>query len=127
VIGSATTPPIAFVTTDDTRRLGTLSKLRVIHGSPTAGPVDIYLTAPGAGIAGAKPSIAALTYPGDTGFTDLDPGNYDVTVTVAGKPADVLISATPITLVAGGLYTALASDAPGGGPPYGLVSLDDAL
>jgi len=31
----------------------------------------------------------------------------------------------PLTLQNNGIYTAVARDAPGGGAPYGLISLDD--
>jgi hypothetical protein len=60
----SSTPGIApLVTGDDDRRLATQAKLRIIHGSPTAGAVDIYLSAPGAGIAWNDEAVARYRAP----------------------------------------------------------------
>jgi len=114
----------ALVTTDDDRRLATQAKLRIIHGSPAAGPVDIYLTAPGAGIASATPTYANVSFKADTGFVSYPAGSYDVTVTPAGSKTPAIGPAT-VTLKNEGIYTAVARDAAGGGAPLGLILLDD--
>jgi hypothetical protein len=114
----------ALVTTDDDRRLATQAKLRIIHGSPAAGPVDIYLTAPGAGIANATPAYANIAFKADTGFVSYAAGSYDVTVTTAGSKTPAIGPAT-VTLKNDGIYTAVARDAAGGGAPLGLILLDD--
>jgi hypothetical protein len=114
----------ALVTSDDDRRLATQAKLRIIHGSPAAGPVDIYLTAPGAGIATATPTYANVAFKDDTGFVSYAAGSYDVTVTPAGSKTAAIGPAT-VTLKKTGIYTAVARDAAGGGAPLGLILLDD--
>jgi len=114
----------ALVTSDDDRRLATQAKLRIIHGSPSAGPVDIYLTAPGAGIASAKPAYANVAFKDDTGFVSYAAGSYDVTVTPTGSKTPAIGPAT-VTLKNAGIYTAVARDAVGGGVPLGLILLDD--
>jgi len=114
----------ALVTSDDDRRLATQAKLRIIHGSPSAGPVDIYLTAPGAGIASATPAYANVAFKDDTGFVSYKAGSYDVTVTPTGSKTPAIGPAT-VTIKNAGIYTAVARDAVGGGAPLGLILLDD--
>jgi len=113
-----------LVTTDDRRRLATQAKVRIIHGSPTAGPVDIYLTAPGAGIDTATPILTSVPFKADTGFLSVAAGSYDVTVTPAGTKTPAIGPAT-ITVANAGIYTAVARDNAGGGGPLGLILLDD--
>ncbi len=118
----ATIEPL--VTTDDRRRLATQAKIRVVHGSPTAGDVDVYLTAPNAGIATATPVLTSVKFKDFTGFLSLAAGSYDVTVTSAGTQTAVIGPAT-IRVANRGIYTAVARDAVDGGAPIGLILLDD--
>lgn len=113
-----------FVTVDYDRRYATQAKLRIIHGSPSAGPVDIYLTAPGASIASIQPTYAGLYFLDDTGFVSYAAGTYDITVTPAGGKT-AAIGPKSVTLTNDGIYTAVARDAVGGGAPLGLILLDD--
>jgi hypothetical protein len=62
----------------------------------------------------------------DTGFVSYVQGSYDLTVTSAGTKAPI-IGPVSVTLNNGGVYTAVARDAPGGGAPYGLIKLDNLL
>jgi Domain of unknown function (DUF4397) len=61
--------------------------------------MDLYLEGPGVGIAGATPrgSFNAQEQIAPT----LPSGDYELTLTVAGNPADVLLASTTITLAAG--------------------------
>jgi len=113
-----------YVTRDHDRRYATQAKLRVIHGSPSAGPVDVYLTAPGASIASLAPTYADLTFLADTDFVSYAAGTYTLTITPAGSKT-AAIGPTSVTLANDGIYTAVARDAPGGGTPLGLILLDD--
>jgi hypothetical protein len=113
-----------YIAEDHRRRYATQAKVRIIHGSPSAGPVDVYLTTSGTSIASVAPTYANLHFLADTDFVSYAAGAYTLTVTPAGSKTAV-IGPTSVTLANDGIYTAVARDAPGGGAPYGLILLDD--
>ena len=86
--------------------------MRIVHLSPSAGLVDLYVTSPGTEIADVEPAFTAVDFKGETGYVDLPAGSYEVTVAVAGTKT-AAIGPTAITISDGGIYTAVARDAPG--------------
>ncbi|NVJ61984.1 MAG: DUF4397 domain-containing protein [Gammaproteobacteria bacterium] len=114
----------------DRRRVATAAKVQIVHASPSAGIVDIYVTAPGTDISTVEPAISGFEFKNTTdGFIQLPEGTYDITVTPTGT-TDAAIDLNDIQLDAGGLYTVIARDAarpnPGDSPlPLNVILLDD--
>ncbi len=114
----------ALLLVDDNRRIATEAKVRIVHGSPNAGAVDIYVTGAGEAIDDAEPAIAGFEFLEQTGYLSLAAGDYDVTVTAAGTTTPAIGPAT-ITVEASGIYTAIARDPLFGEIDFGLILLDD--
>ncbi len=119
----------AIVADGDPRSVGLYAKVRIIHASPTAADVDIYVAAPGTDITTIAPTLTAVPFGANTGFLALPAAEttgttYEVTVTPTGTTT-AAIGPAPLPVVRGGVYTAIARDATGGGAPLGLILLDD--
>ncbi len=118
----ATIEPL--VLRDDRRRVATQAKVRILHASPTAGAVDIYVLAPGAALATATPAFSNVAFKANTGYVSLAAGPYDVVVTPTGTRT-AAIGPARIQVANAGVYTIAARDAVGGGTPLGVILLDD--
>ncbi len=113
-----------FVTQDYDRRYATQAKLRVIQGSPSAGLVDVYVTAPGTTIASVAPTYPGVAFLNDTGFVSYAAGTYELAITPTGSKTPA-IGPVAMSLINTGIYTAVIRDAAGGGTPLGIIYLDD--
>ncbi|MBW3139479.1 DUF4397 domain-containing protein [Ferrimonas balearica] len=105
------------------RRIATAAQIRLLHASPTAGNVDIYVGADN-DISDETPAFSDVPIRAETGFVALTPGTYYVTVTPTGTQ-DAAIGPIMLELEGNKIYTAIARDMMGGGLPLGLILLDD--
>lgn len=115
-----------LILTDDARPLATSAKVRIVHASPTAQDVDIYVVAPGTDINTVDPTLTAVPFKANTGYIALPEGDYDVTVTPTGTK-DAAIGPATISIEDGGVYTAIARDPLPGAMEFGLIVLVDEL
>jgi len=99
-------------------------RVRFVHAAPGAGDVDIYVTAPGASLAGAEPTVTDLPYLGSTGYLEVPAGTYQVRICPAGTKT-VAIDSGPVATTAGQVISAVALGDPGVGVPFGAILLQD--
>ncbi len=76
------------------------SKLRVVHASPDAGPVDVVP-------AGGAPLVSGLGFPSASPYAQVPAGAYTLKVNAAGTDTTA-ISVPNATVVSGGTYSAFA-------------------
>jgi hypothetical protein len=98
--------------------------------SPSAGAVDIFLTAPNADLAAATPTASNVAYQGSSPYLTLTPGTYQLRAVPAGTPAAnraaaVSINLTPIALAGGTGRTIVTADNAAGGTPFRAFVLTD--
>ncbi|MGH7719192.1 MAG: DUF4397 domain-containing protein [Gemmatimonadaceae bacterium] len=99
-------------------------RVRFVHAAPSAGNVDIYVTAPGVSIATLPPSLSNVAFKVSSPYTGVPTGTYQVRVTATGSKTPI-IDTGPVTLTAGQVRTGIALDGPGGGAPFGALILED--
>jgi len=107
---------------DDNPPSGNLLKLRVVHGSPSAPPVDVYVTAPGVDLATTSPTLTNVSYTEFSDFLEISEGDYQIRITPTGSATPVYDSGT-VPLSAGSIFTLVALDATSGASPVTLVAL----
>ena len=76
------------------------AKVRVVHASPDAGPVDVVPR-------GGDPLVTDLAFPNATAYAEVPAGTYTIDVNAAGTDQTVL-SVPDATLADGGVYSAFA-------------------
>jgi hypothetical protein len=128
--GAGATTVTALVTTDDNTLSEGQARVRVVQLSPTAGALDVFLTAPGADLSTATPVASAVAYQGASTYLTLAPGSYQLRAVPAGTPAasrsaSVSVTIATVALTAGTVRTIVTADNNVGGAPLrGFVLAD---
>lgn len=121
----------SVVTTDvNTAPAATETRLRVANMSPTAGAVDVFITAAGADLTGATPDVSALAVGTASAYVSKAPGSYTVRFVPAGTAPAARNGAVSLTLAAatyagGSARTIVAADRQQGGAPLQAFGLSD--
>ena len=123
-VGDVSNISILALQDDNTAPASGQIKLRVVHASPSAGPVDIYVTAPGTDINTETPTLTNVRFKGVSQYLAVPAGSYEVRVTPTGTKIVAIDSGT-VALSAGQIRTAVALDAAGGGTPLQAIVLAD--
>ena len=97
--------------------------LTVVHGSPSAPSVDVYVTAPGVALP-ASPLLADIPFTTISEEIEVPAGEYQVRITPAGS-STVVYDSGSLTLVDGVEYVAIAADDIGSDSLVGLTILTD--
>lgn len=115
-----------LVLNDDPRPVATNAKVRIVHASPTAADVDIYVVAPGTDINTVDPTLTNVPFKASTGYIALPAGMYDVAVTPTGTKTAAIGPAT-FDFMNGDVVTVVARDAAGGGTPLNVIITTDSI
>jgi hypothetical protein len=112
-----------YLTDDNTAPAPGQARISVLHGAPSVGNVDVYVTAPGAAL--GTPTLTNVPFKGFSGYLAVPAGRYQVRVTPTGVPGTVAIN-QEITVPANVVATAIAVERQGGGAPFSIAVLVDA-
>ncbi|MEO6444437.1 MAG: DUF4397 domain-containing protein [Gemmatimonadaceae bacterium] len=121
----------SFVTTDTNPVApATQARVRVVQLSPTAGNVDVFVTAVGADLAAATPTLSNVAYKGVSGYLLLNAGTHQIRAVPAGtapaaRAASVTINLASLALRGATGRTIVLADNTTGGAPLRAFVLSD--
>ena len=111
-----------YLTDDNSEPSAGNARVRVVHGAPSVGAVDVYVTAPGAPL--GTPALTNVPFKGFSGYLEVEAGTYQVRVTPTGTTTVAINQ--EIVAPAGVVATAIAVEDEGGGAPFSIEVLVDA-
>ncbi|MCC6930239.1 MAG: DUF4397 domain-containing protein [Gemmatimonadaceae bacterium] len=131
-IGGAAASAITQFATVDTNPAppATQSRLRLVHLSPTAGNIDLFVTAVGADLAAATPTLSNVAFRAASAYFTVVPGTYQIRAVPAGtaaaqRAASVSINVASQAFTGGTGRTIVAADNTTGGAPLRAFILTD--
>ena len=113
-----------LATQDNNRSIVTQASVKVIHGAPLAGTVDVFVTPADAytkeevesGAAG-EPLLDDFTFGMITDYVPVPPGDYDIRVVTNGGTGTAAINIEDFNLAAGSVSTVIAREPKDTGTP----------
>src|SRR5690606_19549283 len=100
------------------------ARVRVVHATASADPVDVYLTAPGADLA-TSPVLDNLSFTEATGLQNFAAGTYQIRATATDDESDVLFDSGDIEILASDdLLIAAVPNTGAGDAPFTLLVID---
>ena len=129
--GTGGAPVTNLVTTDaNPIPIASQVEVRIVNMSPSAGAVDVFVTAPNADLSAATPTAAGLAYQAASPYVIFAPGTYQVRAVPAGtlpaaRATSVVVTLNNVALAGGTGRTVIITDrAAGGAPLTGFVLTD---
>ncbi len=128
--GNGGTAVTNFVTTDpNPTPTASQVELVIINMSPSAGALDVFITAPSADLAAATPTATSLTYRSSSSVL-FAPGTYQVRAVPAGtlpaaRSTSVVLTINNVALAGGTGRTVVIADRAAGGTPLAGFVLSD--
>lgn len=119
----ASIEPLVLVDDNSQPEVGNI-KLRLVHAAPSAGLVDIYITAGKDDISSIDPAIEDFDFKQDSGYLEVPAGTYRVLIAVADTKT-VAIDSGAVVLTDGQIRTAFALDPAPGSSDFGALLLAD--
>ncbi|MBT8091159.1 MAG: DUF4397 domain-containing protein, partial [Gammaproteobacteria bacterium] len=115
------------ILTPDARPVALFAKVRIIHASPGADNVDIYLLDPAlmGDVTGEDAALEDVAFGTVTEYLSLPEGDYDVIVTPTGETMAAISQS--ISIGNGMVYTAIARDPEPESMEFALEVLVDEL
>jgi hypothetical protein len=98
-------------------------QLRLVNAAPRAGPIDIYVVAPGTAAGSVPATVTSLPFTSATSYQSLTAGSYDVIFTQAGFSGVPYVQLSSVAFGAGQNRTVVLVPNAGGG--YTAVMLND--
>jgi len=129
--GTGNSNVTGFVTTDQNPAAASnQTRVRVVNMSPTAGSIDVFITAPGADLATATPTFTAMAYQAASAYVTVTPGTVQFRAVPAGtaaanRAANVSINLASTALLGGTGRTFVTADNSTGGTPLRAFALGD--
>ena len=118
---ASTSLTMSLLTDDNSAPASGDFKLRIINASPDFGNLDAFVTAPGAGISGATPSVSNLAFQAGSSYQSLTAGTYEVYFSVA-KQGVISVDSGQLTFSAGQVRTLVLLDNFGSGFTSALLA-----
>ncbi|HEY9229370.1 MAG TPA: DUF4397 domain-containing protein [Gemmatimonadaceae bacterium] len=129
--GAASSAVSSIVIADDNPAVAAAqTRIRLVNMSPTAGAVDVFVTAPNADLAAATPTFTNVANRAASTYATINAGTYQVRVVPAGTPAAgrtaaVVINVPSLALSGGTARTIVTADRSIGGAPLTSFVLTD--
>ena len=122
----------SFMTVDDnaTAIAAGQVRFRFVNLSPSAGAVDVFVTASGADLSAATPTVANLANQAASAYVSLAAGTYQIRFVPAGtapanRSANVLLDIAAQAFAAGAARTVVLAENPASGSPLrGFLLID---
>lgn len=125
VVGEADALSALILDDDNSAPASGQTRVRVVHASPTAGSVDVYVTEPDADLETATPVMTNVANGDFETLAEVAGGDYQVRVVATGT-TDVLLDSGMQTFPAGSVRTIIVADNPTGSTdPHRAIILTD--